>query len=246
VSAHEAPPVLPGGARRLTGLINRREFESRLNSAIESARADKSNRHAMIYVDRDQFKVVNDTCGHPAGDQLLRQVTGILQTRVRANDVLARLGGDEFGVLLEHCTPDQALRIADTMRQAIHDLRFQWGTNTMQIGASIGIVQIDQATESVATLLSAATSPAIPRRTADATACRSTTRPAPRPGTARCAGWRGSRMRATRAASTSCSSRSSVAETSKERPHYELLLRLTRKRNDRPAGRFIPAAGAST
>jgi diguanylate cyclase (GGDEF)-like protein/PAS domain S-box-containing protein len=140
----------------LTGLINRREFESRLTTAIESARADRQVRHAMIYVDLDQFKVVNDTCGHPAGDQLLRQVTGLLQTRVRANDVLARLGGDEFGVLLEHCTPDQALRIADTVRQSIHDLRFQWGTNTMQIGASIGIVQIDQHTESVATLLSAA------------------------------------------------------------------------------------------
>ena len=140
----------------LTGLINRREFESRLNSAIESAYKDQNVRHAMIYVDLDQFKVVNDTCGHPAGDQLLRQVTGILQTRVRANDVLARLGGDEFGVLLEHCTPDQALRIADSLRQAIHDLRFQWGTNTMQIGASIGIVEIDHRTESVATLLSAA------------------------------------------------------------------------------------------
>jgi diguanylate cyclase (GGDEF)-like protein/PAS domain S-box-containing protein len=140
----------------LTGLINRREFESRLNSAIESARADRSSRHAMIYVDLDQFKVVNDTCGHPAGDQLLRQVTGLLQTRVRANDVLARLGGDEFGVLLEHCTPDQALRIADSLRQAIRDLRFQWGTSTMQIGASIGIVEIDHRTETVATLLSAA------------------------------------------------------------------------------------------
>jgi diguanylate cyclase (GGDEF)-like protein/PAS domain S-box-containing protein len=140
----------------LTGLINRREFESRLNNAIETARADKNNRHAMVYVDLDQFKVVNDTCGHPAGDQLLRQVTGLLQTRVRANDVLARLGGDEFGVLLEYCTPDQALRIADSLRQAIHDLRFQWGSNTMQIGASIGIVQIDMHTESVATLLSAA------------------------------------------------------------------------------------------
>ncbi len=140
----------------LTGLINRREFESRLTNAIESARANRQVRHAMIYVDLDQFKVVNDTCGHPAGDQLLRQVTGLLQTRVRANDVLARLGGDEFGVLLEQCTPDQALRIADTLRQSIHDLRFQWGTNTMQIGASIGIVQIDQDTESVATLLSAA------------------------------------------------------------------------------------------
>jgi len=140
----------------LTGLINRREFESRLNSAIESARANRNNRHAMIYVDLDQFKVVNDTCGHPAGDQLLRQVTGLLQTRVRANDVLARLGGDEFGVLLEHCTPEQALRIADSLRQAIHDLRFQWGANTMQIGASIGIVEIDLHTESVATLFSAA------------------------------------------------------------------------------------------
>jgi diguanylate cyclase (GGDEF)-like protein/PAS domain S-box-containing protein len=140
----------------LTGLINRREFESRLNNAIESARANAHTRHAMIYVDLDQFKVVNDTCGHPAGDQLLRQVTGLLQTRVRANDVLARLGGDEFGVLLEHCSPDQALRIADLLRQAIHELRFQWGTNTTQIGASIGIVEIDQHTESVATLLSAA------------------------------------------------------------------------------------------
>jgi diguanylate cyclase (GGDEF)-like protein/PAS domain S-box-containing protein len=140
----------------LTGLINRREFESRLNSAIESASADHAVRHAMVYVDLDQFKVVNDTCGHPAGDQLLRQVTGLLQTRVRANDVLARLGGDEFGVLLEHCSPEQALRIADSLRQAIHDLRFQWGTNTMQIGASIGIVEINHHTESVATLLSAA------------------------------------------------------------------------------------------
>jgi diguanylate cyclase (GGDEF)-like protein/PAS domain S-box-containing protein len=140
----------------LTGLINRREFESRLNNAIESARADAHTRHAMIYVDLDQFKVVNDTCGHPAGDQLLRQVTGLLQTRVRANDVLARLGGDEFGVLLERCTPEQALRIADSLRQGIHELRFQWGTNTTQIGASIGIVEIDQHTESVATLLSAA------------------------------------------------------------------------------------------
>ena len=175
----------------LTGLINRREFESRLNNAIESARADKNVRHAMIYVDLDQFKVVNDTCGHPAGDQLLRQVTGLLQTRVRANDVLARLGGDEFGVLLEHCTPDQALRIADTLRQSIHDLRFQWGTNTMQIGASIGIVRDRPATPRASRrCCRPPTSPATRRRTAAATACRSTTRRAPRRGTARCAGWR--------------------------------------------------------
>jgi diguanylate cyclase (GGDEF)-like protein/PAS domain S-box-containing protein len=140
----------------LTGLINRREFETRLNAALESARANHQVRHAMVYVDLDQFKVVNDTCGHPAGDQLLRQVTGLLQTRVRANDVLARLGGDEFGVLLEHCLPEQALRIADALRQAIRDLRFHWGASTLQIGASIGIVEINRHTESVATLLSAA------------------------------------------------------------------------------------------
>ncbi|HUG04232.1 MAG TPA: PAS domain S-box protein [Steroidobacteraceae bacterium] len=140
----------------LTGLINRREFESRLNAAIESAHADRHVRHAMVYVDLDQFKVVNDTCGHPAGDQLLRQVTGLLQARVRANDVLARLGGDEFGVLLEHCMPEQSLRIADGLRQAIRDLRFHWGSSTLQIGASIGIVEINDRTESVATLLSAA------------------------------------------------------------------------------------------
>ena len=140
----------------LTGLINRREFEARLNAALESARVDHHVRHAMIYVDLDQFKVVNDTCGHPAGDQLLRQVTGLLQTRVRANDVLARLGGDEFGVLLEHCAPEQALRIADTLRQAIQDLRFHWGASTLQIGASIGIVEINRTIENVATLLSAA------------------------------------------------------------------------------------------
>ncbi|TAK55723.1 MAG: EAL domain-containing protein [Gammaproteobacteria bacterium] len=140
----------------LTGLINRREFEQRLNAALESARADDAVRHALVYVDLDQFKVVNDTCGHPAGDQLLRQVTGVLQTRVRANDVLARLGGDEFGVLLENCAPDQALRIADSLRQAIRDLRFSWDSNLLQIGASIGIVEINHDTESVAALLSAA------------------------------------------------------------------------------------------
>ncbi len=140
----------------LTGLINRREFESRLNSALEAACSDHKLRHAMVYIDLDQFKVVNDTCGHQAGDQLLRQVTGLLQTRVRANDVLARLGGDEFGVLLEHCTPEQALRIADSLRQAIRDLRFHWGASTLQIGASIGIVEINHQTENVAALLSAA------------------------------------------------------------------------------------------
>ncbi len=140
----------------LTGLINRREFESRLNSALESVRADPSLRHAVVYVDLDQFKVVNDTCGHAAGDLLLRQVTGLLQTRLRAADVIARLGGDEFGVLLERCTTDVALRLADGLRQAIRDHRFTWDGHSLQIGASIGVVELTRDTESVATLLSAA------------------------------------------------------------------------------------------
>jgi len=211
----------------LTGLINRREFESRLNSAIESAHADKGNRHAMIYVDLDQFKVVNDTCGHPAGDQLLRQVTGILQTRVRANDVLARLGGDEFGVLLEHCTPDQALRIADSMRQAIHDLRFQWGTNTMQIGASIGIVQIDQATESVATLLSAADIACYSAKDGGRNRVQ-VYDPASASARHREMRWMARLTNARDEGRLDIMFQPivRVAETSKERPHYELLLRL--------------------
>jgi diguanylate cyclase (GGDEF)-like protein len=110
----------------------------------------------MVYVDLDQFKVVNDTCGHPAGDQLLREVTGVLQTRIRAADVLARLGGDEFGVLLENCSPEQAMRIADNLRQAVRDFRFNWQGSPLQVGASIGIVEITSETESITSLLSAA------------------------------------------------------------------------------------------
>ena len=89
---------------------------SRIGSraAVESVRQDAACTQVLLYLDLDQFKLVNDTCGHPAGDQLLRQITGVLQSRVRSGDALARLGGDEFGVLLADCSLDQALRIADT------------------------------------------------------------------------------------------------------------------------------------
>jgi Amt family ammonium transporter len=109
-----------------------------------------------LYIDLDQFKVVNDTCGHQAGDRLLRDVTGLLQTRVRASDTIARLGGDEFGVLLEGCTLEQATRIAEGVRQAIRDYRFVWGASTLSVGASVGVVQIQADTESVASVMSAA------------------------------------------------------------------------------------------
>ncbi len=140
----------------LTGLINRREFDNRLAAAVESIRADSSCRHALLYLDLDQFKLVNDTCGHPAGDLLLKQITGVLQSRVRTEDTLARLGGDEFGILLQSCSLDQALRIAETLRQAIRDYRFTWQDGLYAVGVSIGIVEITHDTPTVANVMSAA------------------------------------------------------------------------------------------
>ena len=139
----------------LTGLINRREFDNRLHSAVLSAQRGEGP-NALLYIDLDQFKVVNDTCGHQAGDRLLRDVTGLLQTRVRAADTIARLGGDEFGVLLEKCALDQATRIAESVRQSIRDYRFVWGATALSVGASIGVVEIKRDTENVAGVMSAA------------------------------------------------------------------------------------------
>jgi diguanylate cyclase (GGDEF)-like protein/PAS domain S-box-containing protein len=139
----------------LTGLINRREFDNRLHAAVLSAQRGEG-AYALLYIDLDQFKVVNDTCGHQAGDRLLRDVTGLLQGRVRASDTIARLGGDEFGVLLEGCTPEQSARVADGVRQAIKEYRFIWGATTLSVGASVGVVQISAETESVAAVMSAA------------------------------------------------------------------------------------------
>src|SRR5450631_1541474 len=139
----------------LTGLINRREFDNRLAEALHSAQQEQGP-HALLYVDLDQFKVVNDTCGHSAGDRLLRDVTGLLQAHVRAADTIARLGGDEFGILVRSCTAEQGAKIADNIRQAIRDYRFTWEENTTGIGASIGVVEITRESQSAASLLSAA------------------------------------------------------------------------------------------
>jgi diguanylate cyclase (GGDEF)-like protein/PAS domain S-box-containing protein len=140
----------------LTGLINRREFENRLTAAVESVRQDADCRHALLYLDLDQFKLVNDTCGHQAGDQLLKQITGVLQSRVRSGDTLARLGGDEFGILLQNCPLDQAMRLAETLRQVIRDYRFIWQGGPLAVGVSVGIVEITSDTPTVASVMSAA------------------------------------------------------------------------------------------
>jgi diguanylate cyclase (GGDEF)-like protein/PAS domain S-box-containing protein len=140
----------------LTGLINRREFESRLMHALEIARSTDDILHALLYLDLDQFKLVNDTCGHQAGDELLKQITNLLRAHVRATDTIARLGGDEFAVLLNDCTAERAARIADDIRQAIRDFRFVWQDGTLNVGVSIGIVEIARDSEGLASVMSAA------------------------------------------------------------------------------------------
>jgi diguanylate cyclase (GGDEF)-like protein len=126
----------------LTGLVNRREFERRLDRVLATAR-DHETEHALCYLDLDQFKVVNDTSGHVAGDELLRQLGAVLRGQVRKRDTLARLGGDEFGVLVEHCTLREAQRVAETLLHAIEDFRFSWEDKGFSLGVSIGLVPIN-------------------------------------------------------------------------------------------------------
>lgn len=127
----------------LTGLINRREFENRVELALLSARGENL-QHAMCYLDLDQFKVVNDTCGHIAGDELLRQLSTLLKTEIRSGDTLARLGGDEFGVLYMNCSVEKAKELAERLRIAINDFQFNWENKSFAIGVSIGLVAVDQ------------------------------------------------------------------------------------------------------
>ncbi|SER75966.1 PAS domain S-box-containing protein/diguanylate cyclase (GGDEF) domain-containing protein [Nitrosomonas sp. Nm51] len=140
----------------LTNLLNRNEFESRLAQILESTHEYQS--HALLYLDLDQFKVVNDTCGHNAGDELLRQVSSLLQTKLRSGDTFARLGGDEFGIILEHCPQQKALRIAKMLCELVQDFRFSWQNKAFSIGVSIGLFPIDQTNISFAKALSAADS----------------------------------------------------------------------------------------
>jgi len=139
----------------LTSLINRREFELRLQTALDSAQTTGA-MHAMCYLDLDQFKVINDTCGHVAGDELLRQLAVVLQGRVRSNDTLARLGGDEFGLLLHDCTPDDALVVATGLLKAVEQHQFVWGSTMFSVGASIGLVPVTSGFRRVTQVLQAA------------------------------------------------------------------------------------------
>jgi diguanylate cyclase (GGDEF)-like protein len=136
----------------LTGLANRPHFEQQLEEALRGAK-DEGNSHALLYVDLDQFKVVNDTCGHVAGDELLKQVTLLLQERVRATDMLARLGGDEFGLLLKSCSVERAQQVALQLLKVLNDFRFTWAGKSFAVGGSIGLVPITPLSTSVDDLL---------------------------------------------------------------------------------------------
>ena len=127
----------------LTKLHNRNAFDLKLTALVNKAQQE-GKTHSLLYLDLDQFKIVNDTCGHVAGDELLKQVATILDSHVRDNDVLARLGGDEFGILLNGCKGSIAVNIANKIRLAIEEFRFGWDGKTFSIGVSIGIVEIDQ------------------------------------------------------------------------------------------------------
>lgn len=142
----------------LTGLMNRRSFEAQLSQLLETGQEGDSiyPDHALMYIDLDQFKIVNDTSGHMAGDELLRQVTFLMQQALRKSDVFARLGGDEFGVLLPNCPEKRALEIANALREAIHDFRFVWRDKVFQIGVSIGLIMLRPDMHSTAEILSVA------------------------------------------------------------------------------------------
>lgn len=140
-----------------TGLINRREFENRLMASLDRLRSSHPDTmHALLYVDLDQFKVVNDTFGHTAGDELLRQLSELIKTLIRSTDELARLGGDEFGILLERCSEEHAMQVAESIRDEIGGYRFEWQDSFTTVRCSLGVVVFTADAKDVASIMSSA------------------------------------------------------------------------------------------
>ena len=139
----------------LTGLVNRTEFEARIGRLLQAAQ-DSGGEHALLYIDLDQFKLVNDACGHAVGDQLLQQMARMLTDSVRTRDTVARLGGDEFAILMERCTVDQAQRVAQKLCDRMDDFRFVHENRRFRIGMSIGLVPVDRRWQTTAAIQQAA------------------------------------------------------------------------------------------
>ena len=137
----------------LTGLINRREFEIRLKQTIRNAQTEQIS-HSICFLDLDKFKVINDTSGHAAGDEFLKQISSTIQNNLRHTDILARLGGDEFGIILDSCSVSRAKKICTQIIDTIKETRFNWGKNAFETGASIGIVPITERTISASDVMS--------------------------------------------------------------------------------------------
>jgi diguanylate cyclase (GGDEF)-like protein len=141
----------------LTGLVNRREFERRLEEALQSAHSNTA-RHVLCYLDLDRFKTVNDSCGHIAGDSMLREVAALIKETVRDSDTVGRLGGDEFGLLLVGCPLEKARQIADDVVRKTADYRFVWKDKIFNIGVSVGLIEISRESGAPEELMSAADS----------------------------------------------------------------------------------------
>jgi diguanylate cyclase (GGDEF)-like protein/PAS domain S-box-containing protein len=141
----------------LTGLINRREFERRLDEAMDSAHAEEAV-HIVFYMDLDRFKAVNDSCGHLAGDNMLREVAALVKDQVRDSDFVGRLGGDEFGALLIGCPIEKARQIATDICSAVADYRFVWKDKIFNIGISVGLIEVSHASGTLQDIMSAADS----------------------------------------------------------------------------------------
>jgi len=139
----------------LTNLINRREFERRLELSTEESRIN-NKIHTLCFMDLDRFKAINDSCGHLAGDELLKQLSSTLSSQIRKSDTLARLGGDEFGLLLPSCHLDKAKVIAKNIRKTVEEFRFKWDKKTFKIGISIGIALVDNQSKTSKEILTAA------------------------------------------------------------------------------------------
>ena len=141
----------------LTGLVNRREFERRLQEAMDSAQTGNIG-HALCYLDLDRFKTVNDTCGHTAGDNMLREVASLIKEAVRDSDTVGRIGGDEFALLLVGCPLDKARQIADDVVRSVNDYRFVWKDKIFNIGVSIGLVEIGSSSGAIEDIMNSADS----------------------------------------------------------------------------------------
>ncbi|HKO89281.1 MAG TPA: diguanylate cyclase, partial [Burkholderiales bacterium] len=138
----------------LTRLPNRGAFETALETAVTAMGED--SMHAVLMLDLDQFKIVNDTCGHAAGDELLKRLAALFQSRIRKSDLVARLGGDEFAVLMYHCPADKSMRLAEELRRSIAEMRFTWEENVFRVGASIGLVAVEHSYKSAVDVQKAA------------------------------------------------------------------------------------------